>query len=472
MAQYFRDYNIQVGLGITPTIVLGTTLDVQTENNAARLLMTFPTAYSTWMKIIDIEYVSASEIATVESYQLSYSSVLEKYFFEIDRKFSYNKKARIQFRARNPDTMQESVDPTILSLVFKNAIKDINLETIDAAPTPQQTVILQNFVTEHAVHLASSEETGHVMVDNDTIVIDDNGVISAKGGTTVITDEDEYVCSFYSISGGFDTLQVVKDSKGYIHGICRDSLGSEIYYFTDKIEAGTETIKIYPSIMVSVGEEFPLGSESYINNCVALGNVHSDSNYYNMGIMMKFDLTNNIFSRGTYKAYLVIPEFANGNGGTGEYAKIIAECLPITSSWTRSDASWTFAEENHSATIGSEILYGPYIKSSLDITTQYQTWSLHPSTNPGLFIKPYNVTNGNFVLIKDSRSDMIYSDFTPYILIKYNYTDPHSRFKKILLTKSFNFSIGLLTPHLFIDADDIPHVIFITQDNYWYPEGV
>ena len=121
MSLVYRDIDIQVNFGSGPTMILGQTTNVMTENDVARLLITFPEQYSDYLKIMDIGYTNVNDEYLVQSYELSYDDVLEKYYFIIDRMFTYNRKVVIQFRARYPDG-QEIVDAYKLSISFKDAL--------------------------------------------------------------------------------------------------------------------------------------------------------------------------------------------------------------------------------------------------------------------------------------------------------------------------------------------------------------
>ncbi len=178
MAKQFHIFEISVGLGLTPTYVMNSPTNVMTENDGCRLLLSFPSVYSEYIKSIDIGYTSVDDVATVESYDLSYDDESEHFYFDIDRKFTYHQRVNIQFRARYADG-QDVVDPTILTLIFRNAIKTTNLEIIDANPTDQQTVILQNMVDAHSHVVASNTTHGHVALDNVTIKTNPSGDIYA-----------------------------------------------------------------------------------------------------------------------------------------------------------------------------------------------------------------------------------------------------------------------------------------------------
>ncbi len=177
MAKIYRDINVQVNFGSGPTMFIGQSTNVMTENEIARLLITFPATYSDYTKVIDISYTSSAGTPLVESYAISYDDVLESYFFIVGRQFTYNKKIIFQFRARH-STGQEVVDPYKLSIYFKDAIKKTNLEVIDSNPSPIQTVILQGMVDEHAALIGSTIQLGHFKVDGETVIASPEGVLT------------------------------------------------------------------------------------------------------------------------------------------------------------------------------------------------------------------------------------------------------------------------------------------------------
>jgi hypothetical protein len=175
MAKVYRDFTIMVGLGIYPSKFINTPMDVITENGIARILATFPASYgSDYAKIIDIEYTSASEVLTIESYEMTYSDDLLKYVFIIDRKYTYGTEIRLQFRARYNDA-QESIDQQIFTLYLKPAIKTQDLEYLDTESVDETSVILQGMIISHANVLCSSLHSGHVFIDNTTMKVNEDG---------------------------------------------------------------------------------------------------------------------------------------------------------------------------------------------------------------------------------------------------------------------------------------------------------
>jgi len=128
MTKYYKDLYLQVGFGTYTTIFVANQSSTITDNDATRLRITFPSTYDVYRKIIDIEYVSASEVTEIEAYEVSYSEELG-YYFDINRRFTYNREIRIQFRARYVDG-QEVVDPVILKLILKPSLKTDDFDTI------------------------------------------------------------------------------------------------------------------------------------------------------------------------------------------------------------------------------------------------------------------------------------------------------------------------------------------------------
>ena len=174
----YREINIFVGLGLSTTRFLGEQIDVVSENSIAKLILTFPSDYISYTKVIVIQYVSADAVLTTESYVLNTDPITQKHYFVIERKFTYGEECSVQFEARYSDG-QVAIDPRILVFRFKRSLYSTNLQPIDADPDPSYTVILQNMVNEHAVTYATNITLGHVSVDNDTITINNQGVISA-----------------------------------------------------------------------------------------------------------------------------------------------------------------------------------------------------------------------------------------------------------------------------------------------------
>lgn len=123
MAQIFRDIDIDVGLGLTPTVVLSQNVLVQNEDDGARFTIVFPSDYADYDKYIDIKCTSISGSEVALSYLLEYDLDMEKYVFPIPRIMTTTKKLYVQFRAVYPSDEQTVVDPQIIIFPLKAAIK-------------------------------------------------------------------------------------------------------------------------------------------------------------------------------------------------------------------------------------------------------------------------------------------------------------------------------------------------------------
>lgn len=178
MTKIYREVGISVGMGEYPTNFTTAVIDVMTENDIAKLLIEFPPRYDSYRKIVDIGFITSSQVYTVETYEMTYSDELEKYFFYIGRKFTYGDRVYLQFRCLYSDG-QESVDAAILKLKFRPALRINDFVSYENNDLETQSEILEKLVIQHANVDASSIFTGHVRIDNDTIVISGSGVISA-----------------------------------------------------------------------------------------------------------------------------------------------------------------------------------------------------------------------------------------------------------------------------------------------------
>lgn len=238
--EIYRYININCGLGLYPTQFESPVLNVKTENEAAILAVQFPTTHVDYRKIIDIGYYTASEVYNIESYELTYSDALDRYIFMVDRQFSYGDKAYFQFRALHVDG-QEIVDPGILFLRFFRSIKSVDFASIDSAPSGTQTEILEDFIQQHGNVNASTIHTGHVRIDNDTIVISGSGVISTviQPQPTQTTIEKETVMAVNASSTSTSFIKNFTDSEDNIISIVGDGI---VNIITDKKEP---TIKLF-----------------------------------------------------------------------------------------------------------------------------------------------------------------------------------------------------------------------------------
>lgn len=271
MALVYRDINIQVNFGSGPTMILGQATNVMTENDVARLLITFPTQYSDYLKIMDVAYTNVNGEYLVQSFELSYDDILEKHYFIVDRTFTYNKKIILQFRARYSDG-QEVVDPYKLSVSFKDAIKKDNLEEIDADPSPTQTVILQSMVDEHAAVIGSTLGYGHFKVDGTTVFCMD-GILSAwtqsselpvhaaiKAGSetlghvkvdgTTIISTDGVISSKAQASFETETILTLADSWGdeEVYQTAIDGLTGKPVFFGKQHEIFASKLDVVPYV--------------------------------------------------------------------------------------------------------------------------------------------------------------------------------------------------------------------------------
>ena len=145
MDKIYRDIFIRVGLGLyTTEFGSGNFVEVKTENEASRLVISFPEEYSDndYAKFMDIYYTGSDEVSKLETYGLGtevFSGTTYRTFI-IPRQFTYHETALIQFRAQYiHDTIveeQETVDPYILTLKFREALKTSGFDDIDTLPEP------------------------------------------------------------------------------------------------------------------------------------------------------------------------------------------------------------------------------------------------------------------------------------------------------------------------------------------------
>lgn len=177
MAKVYRDTTINVGFGLTPTIVVGPSILVSTENEISRFLLEFPASYSSYTKSIIINFISASSIDTTEIYDLSYDSTLQSYYFLLSSRFTHGEHIKVQFRARIAivDDTQIVVDPKILRFQLKTALETGNETILETPPLSDVTTILQGMIDAHAAVVTSTALLGHVMIDNDTIKVTPEG---------------------------------------------------------------------------------------------------------------------------------------------------------------------------------------------------------------------------------------------------------------------------------------------------------
>lgn len=253
----YREVQIDVGMGEYPTNFKSAVIDVMTENDIVKLLVTFPERYVSYRKILDIGYTTASEVYTVESYEMTYKDELDRYWFNLGRRFTYGEKAYLQFRCLYSDG-QESVDAAILKLKFRPALRTEDFESYENNDLETQSEILEKLVIQHANVNASTRHTGHVAVDQETIIIDDDGVISAQPFVQVVRNPDDFIMSITG-TGDIQSNKSVLDSDGYIHGVF--SYNNKMIYYTNKNVTSTTKTRIFPLYMAAISELNPNTAE-------------------------------------------------------------------------------------------------------------------------------------------------------------------------------------------------------------------
>jgi hypothetical protein len=264
MAKVYRTVGITVGMGEYPTNFTTPVIDVMTENDIAQLLIDFPPRYSTYRKIIDIGYITSSEVYAVETYELTYSDELEHYVFLIGRKFAYCDKVYMQFRCQYPDG-QESVDPAILKLKFRPALRIDDFISYENNDLQTQSEILEELIAQHASVNASTTHTGHVAIDNNTIKIDSNGVISADFATLLNEASTNMLGQnptqfLTNVPGDIYTNKTIIDDDGFVHGIFDYpdlSNYSRLMYYTNRNDYTVNKARIFPKKLASITEAFP-----------------------------------------------------------------------------------------------------------------------------------------------------------------------------------------------------------------------
>lgn len=230
MAQVYRDINIFCGLSLATTKLFGDQVDVSSENNIGRLLVTFPDAFIDYRKVLIIKYVNVDNELITESYELTYDDVLESYVFLLERKFTYGDEAEIQFEARYPDD-EVVIDPKILIFKFKQSLYSANLRVLDASEIPSYTVMLQNMVNEHAAVNASTLHTGHIKIDGHTIVISEDGVISTN---TIPMEKDYRIMNVWDNEDKLYNMDATVDSDDNFHLVSPYYPVDNMFYLTDK----------------------------------------------------------------------------------------------------------------------------------------------------------------------------------------------------------------------------------------------
>lgn len=223
MTDQYRNINVSVGFGITPTVVTGQQYAVMTENNYTRILATFPSTLVSagYSFLIDVSYTDATNTAQVGTFSLTYDSVTQTYPFQLARTFLYGSKITVQYRALNQVDGQEAIDPSSIIVIVKNAINLVNYEDIDGTPVNSQTVLLQAMVSAHAVITASTTQLGHVEVDGITVQ-SSNGILSTVSnilsvdGNTIVNSGG--VIYAKAASGGGTSSSMPRGFEAYWSG--------------------------------------------------------------------------------------------------------------------------------------------------------------------------------------------------------------------------------------------------------------
>jgi hypothetical protein len=141
----YREVYVRVGFGIyTSGFTTGNFVEVQTENEITKLIISFPAAYSDYdyAKFIDVCYTGSDAVTRTESYALGSEVISGTSYstFILPRRFTYGSTALIQFRAKYTHEAvvekQEIVDPEILTIRFKRALKTSGFTDMDNLPEP------------------------------------------------------------------------------------------------------------------------------------------------------------------------------------------------------------------------------------------------------------------------------------------------------------------------------------------------
>jgi hypothetical protein len=193
MAKIYRDINIRVGLARYQTAFIGQVIEVQTENDASRLSITFPTAveddvtyeiYSDYAKLMDILYTSVDGVDTIETHGLEFGPSTGQYYFIVPRYITHGEILYLQFRAvyngyTPPDeNAQEVVDPVILTLRFRESLKKTDFDVIDEIPDAYTSVLqamidVQNVAIEEVASDSIQAFTGTTVISTAPLKIGD-----------------------------------------------------------------------------------------------------------------------------------------------------------------------------------------------------------------------------------------------------------------------------------------------------------
>lgn len=161
----YRDIKLNVGFGLYPTNFQSSVLEVQTENDISRYLISFPSSYSDYTMFIDVYYTGSDLLTHVDTYGLLdiiINEISYKYFIA-PRYITFGDYILLQCRGRYPydlsEDPQEIVDPYIIRINLKKSIKTSGFNTIDNLPSPVQSEILA-YINDIATSMAVPAVSG------------------------------------------------------------------------------------------------------------------------------------------------------------------------------------------------------------------------------------------------------------------------------------------------------------------------
>ena len=441
--EVYREIDVVCGMGDYPTVFTSPVINVKTENDIARLQIIFPRRFmaSSYRKIIDLGFYTASEVYNVESRELTYDGELEKYTFIISREYTYGDRLYFQFRALLI-TGQEAVDPGILYLKFRDSIKTVDFESIDSAPTSTQTEILEDFVQQHGNVNASTIHTGHVRIDNDTIVISGSGVISATTGTydeyyigdhidneTIIINGSGVISAPYDIVDHIDNDTIVingseiisapysnidedykitnyaiyKDNPDYIELQVDkfDNFDIECFidegwvkYITNKNITGHKYVKIFPSKFMMIDSDSTISYTSQLYSVVPSTNYECNMLLYfdlrtvpSNATIVKAELYNRIIAVETYHTggyWIVYPTSFEPN--TYWLNPVEVDVHIMNDSWD-TNTVWSSIISSRGDNIGSFPGLANNDVVGVDCTSNIRDWMETPTNNNGFLMR-------------------------------------------------------------------------------------
>ena len=139
--RYYKDLEIITGFGISSTHFKNSYTETQTDNEATRLVIHFPTVYSNYyVKLLDVIYTGSDLLSHLDTYALGTELVdgEEHYTFKLPRYMTYGPyilmQFRVQFTGDAIENVQEVVDPTVLTLRFKPSLKRTGFSDLDTIP--------------------------------------------------------------------------------------------------------------------------------------------------------------------------------------------------------------------------------------------------------------------------------------------------------------------------------------------------